>query len=499
MNIATNLERTANCFPESTAVIEDDRQITYDAFNRDANRVAGALGQLGLSPGDTVALMAPNSYEWLVFYFGALKMGVRAATLSSALTPDEARATLMDCRPKVLFTTDDHLSQIETFKEEMGLKYLVASGAETGMARLLEMGSPDFSAVYRDRHAPAAILYTGGTTGVSKGVLLSHENLQTSYQNVSFSERSTQKDRCLCFLPLNHVFAQVHIMGATVFSGGSIVLQPGFDMDRALAAILKHHVTKFYSVPTVYIRMLAIDHLKERMKSVRYCFSAAASMAAELVREWKTRMGLDIHEAYGMTESASMVTFNHYYQHVVGAVGTPANLVEVQIRGLDGNILGPEEEGEICIRGPNIMKAYLNRPEETAASFWDDWFRSGDIGVLDKKGYLYIVDRLKDLVITGGENVYPREVEELLYTRPEVQECAVLGLPDAEYGERVVAVIVPKPGQVIDAVQFKAFLKEHLSAFKVPKAYMIVDEMPKSHAGKVLKRDIKKELLKGMS
>lgn len=180
MNIATNLERTANCFPDATAVIEDDREIPYDAFNRDANRMAGALGQLGLSPGDTVALMAPNSYEWLVFYFGALKMGVRAATLSSALTPDEARATLMDCRPKAVFTTDEYLSQLETFKEEMGLKHLVAPASEIGMARLLEMGSPDFSAVYRDRHAPAAILYTGGTTGVSKGVLLSHENLQTS-------------------------------------------------------------------------------------------------------------------------------------------------------------------------------------------------------------------------------------------------------------------------------------------------------------------------------
>ena len=459
MNIATHLERTATCFPESTAVIEDDRKIPYDAFNRDANRVAGALGQLGLSPGDTVALFAPNSYEWLAFYFGALKMGARAATLSSALTPDEARATLMDCRPKAIFTTDDHLSQLETLKEEMGLEHLVAPAAESGMARLLEMGSPDFSAVYRDRHTPAVILYTGGTTGVSKGVLLSHENLQASYQNVSFSERSTPKDRCLCFLPLNHVFAQVHIMGATVFSGGSIVIQPGFDMDRALAAIGKHHVTKFYSVPTVYIRMLALDHLKERMQSVRYCFSAAASMAAELVREWKTRMGLDIHEAYGMTESASMVTFNHYCRHVVGSVGTPANLVEVQIRGLNGNILGPEEEGENL----HSRAQYHESVPQPPGRKWPR--RSGMTGFAretsvswTKKGYLYIVDRFERPGDYGRRKcLSPRSGGNCCTPGPKCRNARCWAFPMRSTASGWWRLSFPKPGQVIDPVQFKAF------------------------------------------
>ena len=497
MNIAVNLERTALYFPDKTAVIEDGRSISYGKFNEDANRVANGLKSLGIASGDTVALFAPNSYHWLVFYFGALKMGAMVATPASALSRDEAFNTFLDCRPKAVFTTDDRLGQLEAMKGETGIQYVVAPGTETGMERLLEKGDSRFKAVYCDRHAPAVILFTGGTTGISKGVPLSHENLQTSYQNVSFSERSTREDRSVCFLPLNHVFGQIHIMGATVYSGGSMVIQAGFDMDRVLDAIKRYRATKFFSVPTVYIRMLAISDLREQMKSVRYCFSAAASMAAELVREWKTRMDLDIHESYGMTESASMVTFNHYYQHEVGSVGTPANLVEVQIRGLDGSVLGPDEEGEICIRGPNIMKGYLNRPDETALGFWDDWFRSGDMGVMDEREYLYIVDRLKDLIITGGENVYPREVEELLYTRPEVQECAVVGLPDAEYGERVVAVIVPKPNQKIDSGPLKAFFKAKMAPYKVPKAFVTVDDMPKSHAGKILKRDLKKELLKG--
>ena len=497
MNIAINLERTALYFPDRTAVIQDGKRTRYGKFNEDASRVANGLKSLGIVPGDTVALFAPNSYHWLVFYFAALKMGARVATPASALTRDEIFNTFRDCRPKAVFTTDDRLNQLESMKDETGIEYLVAPGTQTSMDSLLDGGASRFKTVYCDRNEPAVILFTGGTTGISKGVPLSHENLQTSYQNVAFSERSTHEDRCLCFLPLNHVFGQIHIMGSTIYSGGSMVIQPGFDMDRALDAIKRHRVSKFYSVPTVYIRMLSINNLRKRLKSVRYCFSAAASMAAELVREWKTRMNLNIHEAYGMTESASMVTFNHTYQHVVGSVGTPANLVEVQIRGLDGSVLGPEEKGEICIRGPNIMKAYLNRPDETALGFWDDWFRSGDMGILDDRGYLYIVDRLKDLIITGGENVYHREVEELLYTRPEVQECAVVGLPDAEYGERVVAVIVPKPNRTIDADQLKTFFKTKVAHYKVPKVFMSVDEMPKSHAGKVLKRKLKKELLKG--
>jgi len=194
-----------------------------------------------------------------------------------------------------------------------------------------------------------------------------------------------------------------------------------------------------------------------------------------------------------MTESASMVTYNHYYRHVVGSVGTPANLVEVQIRDLDGNVLERGKQGEICIRGPNISRGYLNNPQETAAAFYADWFRSGDIGYIDQDGYLFIVDRLKDMIITGGENVYPREVEELLYTRPEVQECAVVGLPDREYGERVTAFIVAARGFKIDARELKSYLKSELAGFKVPKEYVIVDELPKSNAGKLLKREIRKQ------
>jgi long-chain acyl-CoA synthetase len=492
MNVATNLERAAFHFPDHIAVIEGDRSVSFAEFNRDASRMASALVSVGVQPGDHVALCAPNSYAWLVFYFGALKAGAVAVTFSHLLKREELARTLADCRPKVLFTADEKLEDLGDYRKQPYPELVVCDHGDISYARLVEKGKAEFKTVDRHRHDTAAVLYTGGTTGIPKGAMLSHENLQTSIFNVAHYERSTQNDRALCFLPLNHVFGQMHIMNATVFSAGGLVIQPGFDLEKILEAIKRYQVTKFYAVPTVYIRLLRLPDLREKMGSVRYCFSAAASMATEVVREWKAQTGLDIYEAYGLTESASMVTYNHYYRHVVGSVGTPANLVEVQIRDLEGNVLGPGERGEICICGPNITKGYLNQPEETKSAFWGDWFRSGDIGVMDEDGYLYIVDRLKDMIITGGENVYPREVEEVLYTRPEVLECAVIGLPDPEYGERVTAFIVPQKGHQIDPASLKDYLKARLAAFKVPKEFITVDELPKSGAGKVLKKELKK-------
>ena len=271
-------------------------------------------------------------------------------------------------------------------------------------------------AVDRLRTDVAAVLYTGGTTGIPKGVMLTHENINLSAHNVAFSERSTTADRALCFLPLNHVFGQMHITNATILSAGCPGDPPSFNLDQILEILARNEVTKLFSVPTVYTRLLCSARSAEKLGKVRYCFSAAASLPVEIVRQWRDVTGFTIAEGYGMTESASAVTYNHYYRHVVGSVGETVPGVEVEIRDLEGSRLPHGEEGEICVKGHNIMKGYLNNPTDTEAAFWKDgWFRSGDIGVLDEKGYLFIVDRLKDMIITGGENVYPREVEEVLY------------------------------------------------------------------------------------
>jgi long-chain acyl-CoA synthetase len=325
--------------------------------------------------------------------------------------------------------------------------------------------------------------------------MLSHENINMAIQNVIFNERSSEKDRALLFLPFNHVFGQMHIMNATILSAGCLEMLPAFDMERVLEVLGRGLVTKLFAVPTIYVRLLTLENLKEKLKSVRYCFSAAASMAAEIVHQWKETTGLAVYESYGMTEAAPMVTYNHYYRHVIGSVGTPVHGVEVETRDQDGNTLGDGKRGEICIRGRNIMKGYLNNPEGTSAAFWEGgWFRSGDIGVLDENGYLFIVDRLKDMIITGGENVYSLEVEEVLYTYPDIQECAVIGLPDHEWGERVTACIIPSPEKAINEDKLKIFLKSRLASFKVPKEYRIVGDFPRSPAGKILKRELRKSL-----
>jgi long-chain acyl-CoA synthetase len=497
MNISNNLEKASFHFPNRPALSDSDLEITYSEFNDRANRVATGLLALGVRPGEHIGLLAPNSANWLIFYFGVLKAGAVAVTFSSLLTPNEMTLLLNHSKPRFLFTSEEKLEHLKNVREKGNLEKVICPGGDLELQQLMDMGTGAFEAVDRDRTDTAAILYTGGTTGTPKGVMLTHENINVSAHNVAFSEHSTDTDRALCFLPFNHVFGQMHIMNATILSCGCLEILPAFDLDRILAATQSGRVTKLFSVPTVYARLLTLEGLKEKLGRVRYCFSAAASMAAEIVRQWKEQTGLTIYEGYGLTESASAVTYNHYYRHVIGSVGTTVPGVEVEIRDKNGSRVKQGQEGEICIRGHNIMKGYLSNPEETRSAFWEgDWFRSGDVGLLDKDGYLYIVDRIKDMIITGGENVYPREVEEVLYTRNEVEGCAVVGLPDKEWGERVTAFITPKPGQKIIPEELKTFLKSRLSPFKVPKEYIVMNDLPKSPAGKILKRELKKEYLK---
>jgi long-chain acyl-CoA synthetase len=496
MNIAKNLERSAFYFPNRPVLCEDLSETSYAQLNDRANRVATALIQMGIKPGDHIGLCAPNSGDWIAFYFGVLKAGAVAAALSSLLKRDELSLLINHSKPRIIFTFDEKLDELADLRRDECLEKIISPEGDLNFHQLLEMGSGSFNALDRDRTDTAAILYTGGTTGIPKGVMLSHENINAAIQTVIFNERSSEKDRALCFLPFNHVFGQMHIMNATILSAGCMEMMPAFDMDRVLYVTGAGRVTKLFAVPTIYVRLLALEGLKEKLGSVRYCFSAAASMAVDVVRQWKERTGLAIYEGYGMTEAAPCVTYNHHYRHVIGSVGTEVPGVEVQIRDKHGNQLEQGHEGEICIRGRNIMKGYLNNPEGTREAFWEgEWFRSGDVGLFDDDGYLYIVDRIKDMIITGGENVYPREVEEVLYTRPEVQECAVIGLPDPEWGERVTAFIILRPGEPFDKDKLNDYMKSRLSPFKVPKEYLTVDDLPRSPAGKILKRKLKKKFL----
>jgi long-chain acyl-CoA synthetase len=494
MNVAINLNRASLYFPDRPAISERGVVVTYRMLEQRANKVATGLISLGIKPGDLIGVCGPNSSDWLTVYFGILKAGAVAVTIAWTLQTDELAFLLTHAKPRILFTADEKLDQIEAFRSEAAIEKIIAPTGDLSLSELMDIGLSDFDTVQRDRNDIAAVLYTGGTTGVPKGVMLTHENIIITSHNVAYSERSSETDRALCFLPLNHVFGQIHIANATIFSCGCLELLDGYDMDTVLDLTASGLVTKLYAVPTVYIRLMHVQGLRAKLGRVRYCFSAAASMAEATIRQWKKHTGLTIHEGYGMTESTSAVTYNHYYDHVIGSVGTPVPGVEVEIRDEQGNPLPQGDRGEICVRGRNIMKGYLRNPKSTQQAFWNgEWFRSGDIGIMDDRGYLFIVDRLKDMIITGGENVYPREIEELLFKLPEVQECAVIGLPDRDWGERVTAVLVPSPGRKTGLDELKAYLKQHLAPHKIPKQYLIVDELPKSAAGKILKRDIKKQ------
>lgn len=500
MNLAYHLERSGFFFPDRPAVRQNGLELTYQQLNDQSNRIAAGLIRMGVRSGDYIGLCSPNSPEWISFYFGVLKAGAVAVTLSAQLTGDELARLVNHARPRFILADEPKLEVLEAIKSSAGIEKIISFEGDLSLQKLIEKETGLFKTLDRNRQDTAAILYTGGTTGQPKGVLLSHENIIVSSHNVSYCERSTENDRALCFLPFNHVFGQIHIMNATIFSAGCLELLPVFDLPRVLEALESGRITKFYAVPTIFIRLLGLEGLSEKLRKVRYCFSAAASLPAEIVREWKSRTGLKIHEGYGLTETASAVTYNHTRRHQIGSIGEAVPGVEVQIRDLQGQPLGSGQEGEICIRGRNVMTGYLNNPEETAAAFWpENWFRSGDIGVMAEDEYLTIVDRLKDMIITGGENVYPREVEEVLYTRKDIQECAVIGLPDKEWGERVSACLVLKPGHSLNAEELKTYLKKHLAPYKIPKRFISVEELPKNPAGKIVKRQLKQQMVSEQS
>ncbi|MEW6669575.1 MAG: AMP-binding protein [Thermodesulfobacteriota bacterium] len=495
MNLAKNLERSALWYPERPAVSEGASVWTYAELDNRANRIATALLGMGIKPGDHVGLCTPNSGDWMAFYFGVIKTGAVAVTYSYMLRKNELELLVGHACPRVLFTMEEKLEALKGLRGSGGVETVICDGGDLTLDLLMAKGSGTFKALDRDRADTAAILYTGGTTGTPKGVMLTHENINAAIQTVVYNEQSTERDRALCCLPFNHIFGQMHIMNATLLSAGCAEILPTFEMERVLELMAAGRITKFYAVPTIYVRFLALDRLRERLGAVRYCFSAAASMPAELVRQWKERTGLAIFEGYGLTETSPCLTFNHRHRHVIGSVGTEVWNVEIQIRDESGNPLETGRTGEICARGPNIMKGYLDNPKDTEAAFWPGrWLRTGDLGIQDENGYFFIVDRLKDMIITGGENVYPREVEEILYTVQAIEECAVIGLPDREWGERVTAVIVTKPGKTVTPAELKDYLKGRLSPYKVPKEFHIVNDLPKSAAGKILKRDLRDRL-----
>ncbi len=494
MNVAQHVERAARWFPDHPAILFEDTRIPYRDLDTRASRLANALRGHGVRRGDRVALYLPNIPAFAVCYLAILKVGAIAVSINSIFKSEEVRYILDDSGATVLFTTGDLLPNVPRPECPSLAHVVICEGQGQGCPSLdawIDEGASDARAIDLDRDEPAVLLYTSGTTGFPKGATLTHGNVVFNDYACAHHMGVRQTDRLLLFLPLFHVFGQNAIMNAAFTACATVVLHRRFVPDQVLASIARHRVTMLFAVPTIFINLLDTDLSRHDLSSIRYEFSAAATMPHEVSRRWTERFGRPVFEGYGLTECAPFASYNHDFRHKFGSVGTAVENVDLKILDQDGHEAPRGEWGEICIQGPGVMKGYWGKPDDTASAIRRGWLRSGDIGTMDDEGYVFIVDRVKDMINVSGFKVWPAEVEHTLYRHPAVHEAAVYGVSDPIKGEAVRAAIILKAGARVTAGEIVAFCREHMAVYKVPGSVEFVTELPKSATGKILKRILK--------
>jgi long-chain acyl-CoA synthetase len=496
MNIFDSLERAQIRSPNKEAIVFKNQKTTYGELCDQACRLSAALVKcFTLQRGDRVAIFLPNIPEFVVVYYAVEKLGAIAVSLNVMLKRDEVEFILRDCGAIGIVTTPQLFDQIP--QDLPGLRGIVAVG-ETDRLDCLKFSELLSERTLGDAHGieseaedGAAILYTSGTTGKPKGVLLTHGNLHFNSEAVNRYTQMTADDRLLCFLPLFHCFGQNFIMNGAVNAGATLILHERFVPDEILQSALANGASVFLAVPAVYMRFLAQADCEKYLERIRYYFTAAAPMPAEVARRWRERFGKIIHEGYGLTETSPFASHNHESAYREESVGTALAGVKIRVVGESGETLAPGELGEIAIKGPNVMKGYFNRPEETAEVIRDGWFLTGDIGKMDKDGYVYLVDRAKDMVNISGFKVWPREVEEVLSKHDGIMEAAVIGIPDPISGEAVKAFVVLKKGAQVKEKEVIDFCRDRIAVYKAPRYVRFIDALPRNPSGKILKRELR--------
>jgi long-chain acyl-CoA synthetase len=497
-NLASILSRSAAATPAKTAIVAGDTELDYATLDLLARRFAGALRDLGVGPGEHVALVLPNVPQFSVAFFGCHYAGNPVVPLNVLLTEDELAYHLADSEAVAVVAWDLFLptAQAAAARTPSVRRLLVAkadladlsapAGVDNLTAAVLTAQPVD------EAHPTAAgdtavVLYTSGTTGRAKGAELTHANLLA---NARVPEQLVGLDAgtvALVALPLFHAFGMTVMHNAVLAVGGTLVLQPRFTAGDAARLIERHRVTFLGGVPTMYLALL--HEAGADLASLRWCVSGGAPMPAEVMAEFEVRFGVTLLEGYGLSETSPVASFTVPDRpRTPGSIGYPVPGVELALLADDGAfVTTPGERGEICVRGNNVMKGYWRNPEATAAAIVDGWFRTGDIGVVDSHGAYRIVDRKKDLILRGGYNVYPREVEEVLYRHPAVAQAAVVGIPHLRYGEDVKAVVTLKPSATTTPEEIVAWAKAHLASYKRPRTVEIRDSLPVGPTGKVLK------------
>jgi long-chain acyl-CoA synthetase len=489
-NLASILTDSAERRGDKTAVKLDDVEVSYGLLNEGSKGLAGLLREKGVERGDRVGLMLPNVPYFPLIYYGILRAGAVVVPMNVLLKGREVNFYLEDPEAKLMFVWHQFAEAAETGAKEAGAEAIVVKPGEfdelvQGQEAVEEMA--DTAA-----DDTAVILYTSGTTGKPKGAELTHANLKRNATLAGRLVDVSENDIELGALPLFHSFGQTCTMNGAVAAGAQMTQLPRFDPDKALEIIERDKATIFQGVPTMYNAMLHSDKREEfDTSSLRICMSGGSAMPEELMRNFEEAFDCMILEGYGLSETSPVASFNHANrERKPGSIGTPIEGVEMKIVDEDGNEVDQGEVGEIVIKGHNIMKGYWNRPDATDEVMDDGWFHSGDMGKVDEDGYFFIVDRKKELIIRGGYNVYPREVEEVLYEHPCVQEAAVIGIEDEKMGEEVCAAVVLEKGEDISADELKEHCKEQVASYKYPRKIWFTDELPKGPTGKILKREI---------
>ncbi|GHD26705.1 long-chain-fatty-acid--CoA ligase [Nocardiopsis kunsanensis] len=517
LNLSVVLEDGARNVPEKECLVFGDLRLNYAFTNAITNQVANLLVSRGVRPGDRVALASPNLPYFPFVYYGALKAGAIVVPLNVLLTPREIAYHLEDSGAKALFSFTgspelplgeyafEAFQQVDTCETYIdlpaspGATESTIEGAET-LWKAVESMPAEFESVRTEADDTAVIIYTSGTTGRPKGAELSHHNLMMNAVGSAnlVNAHPDGRDVALAVLPLFHIFGQTVMLNAALYRRATMVLMPRFDGNEALRLMEKESVTSFAGVPTMYWGLLnAVKEAEPNTYGLEGiadnlvdAVSGGAALPAQLAEDFTETFGVGIKEGYGLSETSPVVSFNNpKVKAKTGSIGRPVWGVEIKL--IDGDWNEQDEVGEIAVRGHCVMKGYHNRPETNAEIIKDGWFRTGDIARRDEEGFYFIVDRSKDMIIRGGYNVYPREIEEVLMTHEAVSLAAVIGVPHQTHGEEVKAFVIRRPGVSIEADELVAWAKERLAGYKYPREIEFRDELPMTSTGKILKRELR--------
>jgi long-chain acyl-CoA synthetase len=489
------LSKSAENFGEKAAIVWNDKEYSFKDLDSMSNKFAHALLEKGLTKGDRVCIFMQNSPEFVVSHFGIIKAGCITVPLNVMYRKRELVHMVNDSGATVMVTSEGNLPYVLEVRNDLkSLREIIVTSSNVpegclSFYRLLENGVDKPTDVRNADDDVAVICYTSGTTGSAKGAMITHSNFISNISTLSQLWELTDRDKLMMALPMFHVHGLGIAVHGMVYCGYTMVLLERFDAKKVMEGIDKYKCTVFMGVPTMYIKLLELDDCKYDLSSMRLWTVGSAPMPVDAMEKFKERYGFELLERYGMTETAVVIASNPLKgKRKPGSVGLPIPGVEVMIVDDEDNPLPVNEVGEIVVRGPNVMKGYWNRPQETEEAFRNGWFHTGDLGKIDEEGYLHIVGRKKEMIISGGFKVFPREVEEVLHTHPKVKEVAVVGIPDPVRGESVKAYIVLKDGTTATEKELDEYCRNNLAAFKVPRIYEFVSSIPRTPSGKILNR-----------